>query len=352
MEEAKEQTVVAIAAKAVSEEYSAPWNMASMQEGARFMQELHEQTELVKLFDRAGIPIVILKGMAAAIYYPEPYLRTMGDIDLLVLRNQFDEAADLMKLSGYECTQEKGVNPRHMGFVKNDIPFELHHHFSSDGFDVDAILEDAIPMRKSAELNQCAFPVLPDMENGLVLLGHIQQHLRNSRLGLRQIVDWMMFVHAGLTDEAWNIQFRDLARKVGLELLAINITKMCKNRLGLPDQITWCDEGDDQLTEELLEILFESGNMGRKGVSSRGQAESMSLQIKRMGFFRWLYEYGGRVWPLSRKHRILRPLAMVYGIWKIAVKGIKAKREGTNIAEQMSKGNDRYEIYKKLGMNI
>ena len=37
-----------------------------------------------QLFENNNIPLVILKGTAAAMYYPKPQLRTMGDIDFLV----------------------------------------------------------------------------------------------------------------------------------------------------------------------------------------------------------------------------------------------------------------------------
>lgn len=351
LEEANAQAVTAIAANAIPEEYSAPWKIVIMQNQARFIQVLHGQSQLINLFLIKEIPLVILKGTAVAKYYSNPYLRTMGDVDFLVFPEQFDEAADLLMTNGYKCIQEKGVNPRHMEFIKNGILFELHHHFSSDGFACDSILGKAMFNRIGCELNHYEFPTLPDMENGLVILGHIQQHLKENGLGIRPIIDWMMFVHACLPDDVWEKEFRGLAQVVGLERLAINITKMCKNWLGLPDLITWCDSGNDELVEELLSILFECGNMGRSAGTLRDPVEEVSLQIKRKGLFRWLYDYGCSDWPVAKKYRILIPLSMINGIGKLALKGIKAKMNGTNITEQMAKGNDRHELYKKLGLN-
>ena len=352
LEEANAQTVTAIAAKVVPEAHSGPWKMEVMQNQARFIRMFHGQTQLVNLFCKSDIPLVVLKGVAAAKYYPVPCLRSMGDVDILVFQEQFDAAADLLRTNGYNCIQEMGVNPRHMEFTKNGILFELHHHFSSEGFACDEILKSAMPRRTECVLDQHRFPILPEMENGLVLLGHIQQHLRDNRLGMRQIIDWMMFVHTCLTDDAWETSFRRLAQDVGLELLAINITKLCKNWLGLSDPIFWCDSGDNQLAEELLSVVFECGNMGRKGVASRSPVEGVSLQIKKYGLFRWLYDYGCKWWPVAKKHKMLKPLVIMYGIGRLTVKGIKAKQNGTSITEQMSKGIDRYELYKKLGLHF
>ena len=74
--------------------------------------------------------------------------------------------------------------------------------------------------------------VLPDDENGIVLLSHIRQHLE-SGLGLRQIIDWMMFVRSYLNDEMWFSSFHEKAQRTGLESLAVITTKMCQKYLGL-----------------------------------------------------------------------------------------------------------------------
>lgn len=54
-------------------------------------------------------------------YYPKPYLRSMGDVDFLVSRNQFDEAMKVMESNGYVCIEGKGEDgklkegARHLG---------------------------------------------------------------------------------------------------------------------------------------------------------------------------------------------------------------------------------------------
>ena len=63
------------------------------------------------------------------------------------------------------------------------------------------------------------------MINGLVLLDHVRYHLQGG-LGIRQIIDWMMFVHANLNDETWETGFAQLARGAGLETLAVTMTSM------------------------------------------------------------------------------------------------------------------------------
>ena len=68
--------------------------------------------------------------------------------------------------------------------------------------------------------------MLPEVENGLVLIAHIGQHLR-SGLGLRQIIDWMMYAKANLTDEFWKNEFSEPAKKSGFETLALYHISFC-----------------------------------------------------------------------------------------------------------------------------
>lgn len=56
------------------------------------------------------VPYVILKGTAAAQYYPQPEYRTMGDVDIMTRREDLDKAyqqlLDMMK----HATNKKGTD--------------------------------------------------------------------------------------------------------------------------------------------------------------------------------------------------------------------------------------------------
>ena len=77
--EAQAQSVAFLVAESVPEQFKAQWITSSYHSIAHYVRILHSQDEIVKLFAEAGIRIAILKGTAAAIYYPEPSRRAMGD---------------------------------------------------------------------------------------------------------------------------------------------------------------------------------------------------------------------------------------------------------------------------------
>ncbi len=325
---------------------------------AIYMRILYEQDKLIKLLDDNDVPCVILKGCAAAQYYPKPYLRTMGDIDFLVPRNKFEKAAEVMESNGYKYEHGKDdhgkrlENGRHFGYSKNGISFELHHHFSSAGYNIDDILENAIGSRVYRKLNGYRVPMLPDIENGLVLLGHINQHLKESNLGLRQIIDWEMYVHKVLDDKTWNSTFEPLVNQIGLEKLSVITTKMCKSFLGLPNKITWCESADKKSAEQLLTIILSNGNFGHKRNTTRseGRIQVAVYEIKHKGVHTFLKELGLRKSKACRCSSILSHFAWLYGLTLFIGMGIKAVVKTKNVRKRVTDANDRLEMLEELGL--
>lgn len=63
-----------------------------------------EIEEISKLFSENNVLHIFLKGSIVKKYYPSPFLRKSGDIDLLINNNNKEKADDLLKKSGFICT--------------------------------------------------------------------------------------------------------------------------------------------------------------------------------------------------------------------------------------------------------
>ena len=342
--EAKAQSVVAIAAKSVPEEFGVKWRSSMFQSQAQFVRVLHEQAQLVSLFEQAGIPLAILKGTAAAVYYPEPDKRAMGDIDFIVPTDRFEEALNLMREHGYHLLKQ-GV--RHTGFKKAGIEFELHHHFSYDNLEDENYIIEGLTHPENGIIGQYCFPMLPQLANGLVLLEHLRFHMK-SGVGLRQIIDWMMYVEKVLNDEYWQSEFRQAAESRGLATLAITATRLCQRFLGLSERFKWCASVDDMLCERLLDFLFSSGNFGSK-YDSGINVEIVSTQIRNMGLFHYLQLAGESNWVLYHQHEYLKPFCWLYQIIRVIKRGAVSKR-GMRIVRDINHSKDRYMLFKELGI--
>ena len=348
LREAEKQTVLGLAIGAAPPDVQRAWAGKSAAVTAAFVRVLHAQSQLVALLERNGIRTVILKGAAAAVYYPHPAQRSMGDIDYLVPLAQFDAAKELLLENGYTFDDDPRY-PRHAHVGRDGVSLEQHRFFSSDGLDIEAYITDGMQHIEHRAIDGNAFPMLPKLANGLVLLAHLIQHLKTG-LGLRQVIDWMLYVHTELDDAFWNAAFSKAARETGLETAAVTVTRMCQIALGLPDDISWCKKADAALCDELLRTLISSGNFNRK--RGRGSAvESVTSNIARKGLFRYLQTAGEHNWKAYHRHGWLRPFAWAYQIGRYAKQGFAAKRSGGQLKEDLERGKARSALVKKLGIS-
>lgn len=347
LQEAKDQTVVGLATPSVPKEQADKWRIPAAQNKMRFFQILDEQENLLKLFRDAGIPIVILKGCAAAQYYPVPMQRTMGDIDFVVSTDRLEEANQLMTENGYAFSHK---TDRHYDYSKNSTVFELHCRYCEENWDFEHLIAEELSQAAVCELYGKSFPVLSTEINGLVLLDHIRSHLYGG-LGIRQIIDWMMYVHAHLDDAMWTECFAALAREPGLETLATTITKMCKLWFGLPDEITWCDGADEETARQLMELIFDYGNFGKKRLNEGNPMENISTDVSRYGVFRYLQTTGESTWKTYHKHHFLKPFAWLYQSFRFAKNGSTALFRGEKDKVETTQAKEKYNLYKKLDIN-
>ncbi|MDO4499463.1 MAG: nucleotidyltransferase family protein [Coriobacteriaceae bacterium] len=227
------------------------------------------QDEVLGLLREGGVKVAVLKGAAAAMYYPEPERRYLGDIDLIVGPNDFTAAAKAMLENGWSELPPCEKDPRHVCFSKEGCPeVELHHRFGTGQYGVqdeylDRVIVGALKHVQVVEVGGFQVPMLPMLENGLVLLAHARQHL-SVGIGLRQVLDWMFFVENELDEVLWEEGFEQAAVSTGMKPLAMALTLMCKRNLGLKRDVPWCEAFEASLTDELLEYVMSKGNMGHK----------------------------------------------------------------------------------------
>lgn len=343
---AKEQTVAGLVIYSLPKAIKSKYEQELYAVSANTVQIMHAQDELLRLFRDKNIPFAILKGSAVAVYYPIPHLRTMGDIDLIVPQDMFVIAKEILQGNGYlVCDAES----RHIAFRKDSFYYELHHHFSYDGLDIEKYIIKGMENLEIASINNHFFPILPRLANGMVLLAHIWEHLQ-SGLGLRQVIDWMMYVDKKLDNEFWESEFKVACDELGLTTLAITTTRLCQMYLGLNSQNkTWCAEADETLCRDLLENLLLSGNFGHKHGTGHS-FETIATAIRKDGLFRYL-QYAGEInWQVSKKHKWLRPFAWLYQIGRYVRQGISIKRGRIEIINDFERGRDRYSLLKRLGV--
>ena len=333
------------------------WRLECFATIAHNVQLLSLQREIHELLIKEDIEYSILKGSSVAVYYPNPLYRTAGDIDIIVKDKDFERAYALF----CHFFGAPSIGSKHNGeireyvYMKDFCAIELHQSYSilADK-DYDRILDSWIKedihnyrIREIEEKYQFCIP--SEIINGLVLLAHIAQHLEGG-LGLRQILDWMMYVNKCLQDEKWPA-FQDKAQEIGLEKLAITTTRMCQDYLGLPvEKIHWTKNVDFGVCDELMEFVLACGNFGRKEGTNNTVAMIVSQNQGVISLFRNLQQRGASNWIVLRKYPFLRPLAWIYQGCRYLRKGIEGNNSLVKIKKGVSDGIKRNALLNKLGI--
>ena len=309
------------------------------------------QEALFQLFNDNGINAVVIKGTAASVNYPVPEYRMKGDIDLLVHEDEHALAAKLLVENGY--TKLSHETEYHMNFVKDHVDIELHRsipacRICNDSDFLMSMLADGIEHGVWAEENGCRFRMLPAPENGIVLLLHMMQHIK-SGLGLRQVVDWMMYVDKNLDDKTWDEDFRPAAGRLGAARFACIITRMCQMYLGLDPDISWCKDADEEACSELFKYICGQGNFGRKRADSDRVVRFLSAARSPAAVFQRLQEGGIARWGFAREHEWARPAAWIYQSVRIA--GIMvAERRLPRLRDDVRESGARSRLFREIGI--
>lgn len=353
-DELQQQTVSALLLpiisdlKEVPKEILSQWEKDIYHQFYNYTHYCYAQNTVISHLNSHNIPFVILKGTSASCYYPIPELRAMGDIDILTKRKDIEKACSIMEEIGYIRLQSDNDFGRTIKFVKGNLEIEIHRYFTSlnDADKADylenLILDNICPGQTK----------LPDEINGLVLLEHIGDHLEHG-LGLRQIIDWMMYVRQCLHDKEWDTYFKFHAEKIGLEKLAVVVTKMCQIYLGLEDDITWCNNADLSVCKDLMGYIMSSGNFGIKGqqnIQKRETIEALTNNQSLLQMVKLLQKYGEVNWGAVQKYRFLKPFAWIYQIGYSIKKRLSNKTSFREVYEEYNESRARKALFDELGV--
>ena len=126
---------------------------------------------------KAGISATLFKGSSVASWYPEPWHRSHGDVDI-VITDGWERLEALLEEEGY--TLYRSQEDEIVLEEKNCLLVEFHHHWE--------YLYNPLTNRRLQQICRSAQP--DDKEVYFVcLLLHIQRHILTYGVGLKQICD-------------------------------------------------------------------------------------------------------------------------------------------------------------------
>ena len=221
---------------------------------------IYEETRIAATLDKAGIPYIFLKGSVLRRLYPEPWLRTSSDVDVLVPRGRISDAISaLVSDLSYQVGKEGGhdyslCSPDH---VHVELHFCLTERDAKTQQYLDAVFDKATKEEGMAHQ-------LSDELFYLYLTSHAMKHFILGGCGVRTLADfYLMKEKLGYTPQ----RFSNI-------LTACGLYDFASGMVALAD--AWFGEGrHTPLTEKMASYILEGGIYGNaEQLSLMGQAKA------------------------------------------------------------------------------
>lgn len=234
---------------------------------------------IAKLFadlKNKDINAVLVKGQGIARCYERPQWRACGDVDLLLIGDNYYKSQTLMGSLGLEVEKESMSN-KHHGFKIEDYVVELHGTFHSGlSRKVDRVLDEEMDtMFRNEEFRfwkngESVIPLPSVNHDVMFIFSHILQHFHKEGIGLRQICDWCRLLWTYRDDidtkyiEGRIKKMRLMSEWKAFAALAVDYLGMSADMMPFYD----CRKKWSKKASKILNFIFYCGNFGRNIDSS------------------------------------------------------------------------------------
>ena len=303
----------------------------------RYEQLNYEFERLCAALEQAEIPFIPLKGSVLRNYYPEPWMRTSCDIDVLVRKEHLDSAVEYIVHNLKYVERERGTHDVSL-CSENGIHLELHFDLVEEGRANNAIrILDLV--WEHAEVHN-SHPFRYDMSDAFFYfyhIAHMAKHFENGGCGIRPFIDlWIL----DRNFEADTLGRDELLRTGGLSQFADVLRKM---------NLCWIENEEyDEVSYQMQEYILYGGAYGTS------ENRVAIQQKKHGGRFGYLmsrvfipYVRLRRYYPILEKHRWLTPVMQVRR-WFMLLKPDAANRTKREIALNRSMNQERAKEMKRF----
>lgn len=307
----------------------------------RYERIFFETEELRRILNGERIPFVPLKGVVIRQYYPEPWLRTSCDIDILVHEEDLDRAVTALKEKAEYTTDEKKNFHDVSLYSQSGIHLELHYNLKESKENIDGILGRAWEFALPKNCYEYAFTGEFFLYH---VLAHASYHFTGGGCGIRPLIDLFLLKKRLPYD----------ADKLSAMLTEAGIKRFAEEAEKLSE--IWFGEGEhDSVTQAMEKFVLSGGVYGNsvnhaavKQVEKKGKVRHILSRI-------WMpYESLVFRYPNLKGKRFLQPFYEIKrwfslfkrSVWKRSVGELK-----TNAAMGKETVNETEKLMDSLGLH-
>ena len=309
----------------------------------RYERLKYEYEVLCDAFEKAKIPFMPLKGSVLRKYYPEPWMRTSCDIDILVHTEDLNRAISYLTENLNYIEKERATHDVSL-FSSLGIHIELHFDLVEEGRANNAI-DVLSSVWKNAFLRENTeyWYEMRDDFFYFYHIAHMAKHFENGGCGIRPFVDLWLLDNIDNIDISARNELLSAGGLLDFANVSRNLSKI------------WFDSREyEPISIQMQDFLLDGAVYGSTD-------KRVALQQKKTGGrFKYLlsrifipFDKLKRYYPILEKHRWLMPFMQVRRWFMILDPNVAkmAKRE-LKVNKNLSKtqANDMNSFLENIGL--
>lgn len=302
----------------------------------RYEKQAAELKRISDAFSAAGIEYIPLKGPVIRELYPEPWMRTSCDIDILIHEEDVEKATESLSEIGFETDGKKNYHDIH--FYCGDIHLELHFNICENKKQLDVGLSKV--WDHAEKVGDYEYRESPEY---FVFhhIAHMAYHFLAGGCGIRPFIDLRILKQKGFYSE----------EKLLPLFKESNLIRFYRSVCKLTD--VWFFEGKhDDLTLQMEKYIISGGVYGNAdNANAAGAAESKGKRKYLLKAAFPPYKTMCIIYPSLVKRKLLLPFYYIHRVF-IKTFGKDRKRVKAKIDSTMSQSKDNIKTVDELLKNL
>ena len=205
-----------------------------IQRSERFLQIYEE-------FNKAGLKILVFKGIILRQLYPIPDERISGDEDLLIKKEDLKKAEEILKSKDMDriLSKEEEEDVYHYFCKKTGLHLELHTRLFGNSSEIykkmEKTFQGVFDDSEKVIINNVTINTFSLDKHFLYVICHAMKHFVSSGIGIRQICDIVMYINKYFDKINWNYIWQEVSN-FGYETLFVNFLQIGIDYLGLDEK--------------------------------------------------------------------------------------------------------------------
>ena len=325
---------------------------------------------LCERMNEEGIDHLLFKGFVVRDYYPVPELRSYGDIDFLIRKEDRQRDDALMISEGYH---KKNDWEPVFSYGRDTEYYEIHTEV------MEINVSDRADYREyfahiwdRAIIKEKHTYILKNEDHLVYLITHIAKHVKGSGAGIRLYLDIAIMLNALKDSLDWKYFVAEL-KKIELYDFAKIVFYIAEKYFDvyISDKLYQVEEGeeydgdtydwnvDEEFIKQFLNITLEGGVFGFEtrdaGVDTLKRTKGSSGRFTRIGIFlRRLFPKASTIekrYTYIQKRHWLLPVAWIHRLSITSSRWKAHTQEAKSIMRTDEKEVDKYRVmYSKLGL--